>query len=222
MSYANEERIYKEIKLAIIQQKLRPNIKLVEDEIAESFGVSRTPVRNVFKRLAYEKLLTIIPNKGTFVSSPTVEEAREVFEVRRVLESTAIEQACRNLTGADSEQLKSMIEEEHDAHVREDYFATLSISMDFHLKIAEIAGNSIVHRYLEELSSLTYVIIALYGYKNLRLCRNDEHLSILEALKQRDRELTKQLVIEHLTHIEQSLDFEEGSAAPLSFSEIFK
>lgn len=221
MTHANEEKIYKDIKLAIIQQKLRPNMKLVEDEIAESFGVSRTPVRNVLRRLAYEKLLTIIPRKGTFVSCPTVEEAKEVFELRRALESVAVESACSNMTKDDYVKLKEMIDEEHNAHLHGDFYTTLYISGDFHLKIAEIAGNSYNYRYLEELTSLTYVIIALYGYRHLKLCGDDEHTLILEAIKKKDSSLAKKLIMEHLTQIEMHLDFADISSAPMSFSEIF-
>lgn len=222
MAQVNEERIYKEIKLAILQQKLRPNIKLVEEEIAESFGVSRSPVRNALRRLAYEKLLTIIPHKGTFVSCPTVKEAKEVFELRRLLETAIVESVCHNMTESHFSNLKAMIEEETSAHEKGDFYTTLCITGDFHLKIAEISGNSYITRYLKELISLTYLIIALYGYKHLGVCKDDDHQSILEALRKRDIERAKQLIIDHLTHIEMNMDFVDISSAPMSLREIFK
>ncbi len=98
MLQANEIEIYKAIKDAIIQQKLRPNMQLVEEVLADSFGVSRTPVRNVLRRLASEKLVTVIPYKGTFVACPSIHEAKEVFEMRRVLEAGAIRKVCRTLS----------------------------------------------------------------------------------------------------------------------------
>ncbi|MGG1658487.1 GntR family transcriptional regulator [Brevibacillus sp. NRS-1366] len=222
MIQSNESEIYKTIKQAILQQKLRPNMQLVEDVIAESFGVSRTPVRNVLRRLAYEKLVTIIPNKGTFVSCPAVMEAKEVFEMRRVLEAAAIRQACNRVNDEHLHRLQSLIDEEQEAHAQGDMFGVLQISGDFHLKIAEIAGNSYYHRYLEELISLTYVIIAFYGHKQLMCCSSDEHSHILSALQQRDEHAAEQRIARHLTLIEQSLDFDEAEDMPTSLTDIFK
>lgn len=222
MSQANEADIYKAIKQAIIQQKLRPNMQLVEDVIAESFGVSRTPVRNVLRRLAYEKLVTIVPHKGTFVSCPAILDAKEVFEMRRVLEAAAIRQVCKRLDGDHFHRLQSLIDEEQEAHAAGDLFGVLQISGDFHLKIAEIAGNSYNHRYLEELISLTYVIIAFYGHKQSMCCSSDEHAQILDAIKQRDEQAAQQLIVEHLNQIELSLDFDDTQAIPTSLADIFK
>lgn len=222
MIQSNEADIYKTIKQAILQQKLRPNMQLVEDVIAESFGVSRTPVRNVLRRLAYEKLVTIIPHKGTFVSCPAIADAKEVFEIRRVLEAAAARQACQRVDAEQIDRLYSLIEEEHEAHAQGDMFDVLQISGDFHLKIAEIAGNSYYIRYLEELISLTYVIIAFYGYKQLMYCSSNEHMQILNAIRQKDESSAERLIVEHLTLIEQSLDFDEAEDVPTSLVDIFK
>ncbi|AJY74645.1 GntR family transcriptional regulator [Paenibacillus beijingensis] len=220
MSQANEAEIYREIKQAIIEQKLRPNMQLVEDVIAESFGVSRTPVRNVLRRLALEKLVKVIPYKGTFVSCPTVEEAKEVFEMRRVLEASAIRKLCHRLTDEQFQQLKQLLEEEHKIHIQGDMFGSLRITGDFHLKIAEMAGNFYYYRFLEELVSLTYVIIAFYGKRQTSFCH--DHEQILLAIKQGDEHLAEQLIVEHLKQIETDLDFDDEHANPMNLSDIFK
>jgi DNA-binding GntR family transcriptional regulator len=222
MLQSNESEIYKAIKQAILQQKLRPNMQLVEDVIAESFGVSRTPVRNVFRRLAYEKMVTIIPHKGTFVSCPGVTDAKEVFEMRRVLEAAAIRQACKRLNDETLHRLQSLIDEEREAYAQGDMFGVLQISGDFHLKIAEMAGNSYYHRYLEELISLTYVIIAFYGHKQLMCCSSDEHAHLLNTIQQRDEHAAEQLIVAHLNQIEWSLDFNDTQETPTSLLDIFK
>jgi DNA-binding GntR family transcriptional regulator len=219
MSPANEAEIYREIKEAIIQQKLRPNMQLVEDVIAESFGVSRTPVRNVLRRLAMEKLVTVIPYKGTFVACPSIEEAKEVFEMRRVLESAAIRKICHSLTEEQFDQLRLLSEEEHEMHRQGDFLGVLRISGDFHLKIAEMTGNDYCLRYLEELVSLTYVINAFYG-KRMTFC--NDHEQILTAIKQGDEDLAENLMVEHLKQIERSLDFDGMDVNPKSLGEIFK
>lgn len=220
MSQANEAEIYREIKRAIIEQKLRPNMQLVEDVIAESFGVSRTPVRNVLRRLAHEKLVTVIPYKGTFVSCPTIEEAKEVFEMRRVLEASAIRKLCHRLTDEQFQQLKLMLDEEHKLYIQGDVFGTLRITGDFHLKIAEMAGNFYYYRFLEELVSLTYVIIAFYGKRQTSFCH--DHKDILMAIKEGKEQLAEHLIIEHLKQMEADLDFDDKHASPMNLSDIFK
>ncbi|MDF2652229.1 MAG: GntR family transcriptional regulator [Paenibacillus sp.] len=220
MLQASENEIYKAIKDAIIEQKLRPNMQLVEDVIAESFGVSRTPVRNVLRRLASEKLVTVIPYKGTFVSCPTIHEVKEVFEMRRVLEAAAIKKICCILTEEQFHQLKNMLNEEHEAHTQGDFLGALRITGDFHLRIAEMAGNYYYYRYLEELVSLTYVIIAFYGKRQMMYCH--DHERILVAIQQGDEVLAERLMIDHLKEIESVLDYEDTDANPKSLAEIFK
>lgn len=220
MLQASELEIYKAIKDAIIEQKLRPNMQLVEDVIADSFGVSRTPVRNVLRRLASEKLAKVIPYKGTYVSCPTIEEAREVFEMRRVLEAAVIRKVCRNFTNEQHEQLQNLLEEEHEAHRQGDFFGALRITGDFHLRIAEMAGNFYYFRYLEELVSLTFVIIALYGRRQRVYCH--DHREILKAIRQGDESLAERIMVHHLKEIEAQLDFEESEAQAKSLYDIFK
>ena len=80
------ESVYRALRRAIIEQALKPGMKLPEDSIGEQLGVSRTLVREAFGRLAVEGLVELKPNKGASVAYPTLEEARDVFEVRRGLE----------------------------------------------------------------------------------------------------------------------------------------
>lgn len=196
MEQITETQICKEIKQAIMQRKLRPNTQLVEDVLAESFGVSRTLIRQALRKLAYEKIVRIIPNKGSFVACPTTEEAKEIFEVRTALEIESTRRACRTLTNEHISQIATLIEEERKAALAGNRFESLQLSIDFHLKIAEFAGNSYLFRYLEELTSLVYVIVTFYGAENL-FCGYEEHLEILEAIRQRNEDLAVSLMIKH-------------------------
>lgn len=217
---SKEIEIYKKIKQAIIHQKLRPNIQLVEKEIAESFGVSRTPVRNVLRRLSYERLVRIIENKGAFVSCSSIEEAKEVFEMRRILEAQAVRKACRLSTEEQLCELEKIVEEELNIYQQVDYIEAIQMSGEFHLKIAEMAGNSYFYQYLEDLISLTYVIISIYGRGQEEKCSCRIHLHIFNAIKQRDEELAEKLSVEHLREIEDNLHFSEEIQIPTSLSEI--
>lgn len=213
--------IYKKIKKAIILQKLRPNTQLVEKEIAESFDVSRTPVRNVLRRLQYERLVKIIENKGAFVAGSTVEEAKEVFEMRKILEVEAVRKACQNIDTRQLMELENIVEDELQKQDPLDYHEALQMSGCFHLKIAKIAGNSYFSQYLEDLISLTYVIIAIYGRGHKETCGPHHHMEIFHAIKDRDEELAEELVIRHLEEIEANLQFNGELQYNSTLSEIF-
>lgn len=211
-----EKEIYTKMKLAILQRKLPPHTQLVEDALADSFEVSRTIIRAALRRLAFEKLVTIIPYKGTFVSCPTTEEALEVFEMRRVLERAAVRRACDNMTDETIKELESILELESKSS---DVTADLEISANFHLKIAEATGNSYYSRYLEELISLTYVIIALYTTSEP--AKHDDHLAIMSALKKHDKDLAEKLMLNHIDEIEKSLNFRSIFSPITDFSGMF-
>ncbi|MFJ7752539.1 GntR family transcriptional regulator [Peribacillus muralis] len=214
--------IYKKIKQAIIKQKLRPNMQLIEKDLAESFGVSRTPVRTVLRRLEYEKLVKIKEHKGTFVSCSTIEEAKEVFEMRKILEGEAVRRACRLFNEEQIQELETLVEEEQQISESPDFYESLKISGDFHLKIAEIAGNSYFYQYLEDLISLTYVIIAIYGRGEVETCGSHDHMQIFNAIKKRDGDLAERLSVNHLSEIESNLHFNEELQFSPSLTDIFQ
>ncbi|MBT2757394.1 GntR family transcriptional regulator [Mesobacillus foraminis] len=217
-----EVEIYKKIKQAIIQQKLRPNMQLVEKDIAESFGVSRTPVRNVLRRLSYERLIRIIENKGAFVSGTTVEEAKEVFEMRRILEAQAVRKACRTATEEQLKILEKMVKEELVTYGEIDYTDAIQMAGEFHLKVAELAGNSYFYRYLEELISMTYVIISIYGRGKEETKSCTHHIHIFNAIREGNEVLAEKLCVEHLMEIENNLHFNKEHQIPVSIAQIFK
>lgn len=219
MIQTSENDIYLAIKNAIIEQKLRPNMQLVEEVLAESFRVSRTPVRNVLRRLANENLVTVIPYKGTFVSCPTIEEAKKVFEIRAVLEIAAISQAVQHMNESNLKQLKQLLDQEHEAYDNKEYFDSLRYSGEFHLKLASLSGNAYYTKFLEELISLSYVIIAFYGEKDAKYCH--DHEQILVAMTDGDAKLAQELMAAHLKLLESGLNFEDKKQ-PRALTEVFK
>ncbi|TYP73343.1 GntR family transcriptional regulator [Paenibacillus methanolicus] len=219
MSNKREQEIYREIKLAITQHKLLPNTQLIEDALAEAFRVSRTPIRNVLRRLAMEKLVTVIPYRGSFVSCPSVEDARAVFEMRRVIEPSMVRKVCAAASTEQIAQLRELLREEHQASHAGDVVGALDVTVDFHLKLAELAHNSYYYTFLEELISLTSVIIALYG-TNQAFCRDHEEL--VEAIMLKDGNLAARVMTDHLLQIERSLDFSIATGSVANLSEIFQ
>lgn len=219
MTKGKEREIYRDIKLAITQHKLLPNSQLVEDALAEAFEVSRTPIRNVLRRLEMEKLVTVIPYRGAFVSCPSVDEAREVFEMRRVIETSMVRKLCTTVKPEQLFPLETLIREEHQASHEGDIVGALDVTVDIHLKLAELSDNYYYYHFLEELISLTSVIIALYG-TDQSFCH--DHVDLLAAIQQQDGEQAARIMTEHLWQIERSLNFTETAPNVLNFKEIFQ
>ncbi|WP_433706854.1 GntR family transcriptional regulator [Paenibacillus illinoisensis] len=219
MTKGKEREIYRDIKLAITQHKLLPNSQLVEDALAEAFEVSRTPIRNVLRRLEIEKLVTVIPYRGAFVSCPSVDEAREVFEMRRVIETSMVRKLCANVKPEQLFPIETLIREEHQASHEGDIVGALDVTVDIHLKLAELSDNYYYYHFLEELISLTSVIIALYG-TDQSFCH--DHVDLLAAIQEQDGEQAARIMTEHLWQIERSLNFTETAPNVLNFKEIFQ
>ncbi|MBM6387090.1 MULTISPECIES: GntR family transcriptional regulator [Paenibacillus] len=219
MTKGKEREIYRDIKLAITQHKLLPNSQLVEDALAEAFEVSRTPIRNVLRRLEMEKLVTVIPYRGAFVSCPSVDEAREVFEMRRVIETSMVRKLCATVKPEQLFPIETLIREEHQASHEGDIVGALDVTVDIHLKLAELSDNYYYYHFLEELISLTSVIIALYG-TDQSFCH--DHVDLLAAIQQQDGEQAARIMTEHLWQIERSLNFTETAPNVLNFKEIFQ
>lgn len=216
-----EQLIYESIKQAILQHKLRPNTQLIEDQLAETFGVSRTPIRNVLRKLSYKKLVKVIPHRGTFVYCPDVEEAKQIFKIREDLEVSAVRLVCQNVQESQIKEMYNLIEKERDASYNEKLFEALDFSLGFHLKIAEFTNNRYYYRYLEELISLVFVIVSFYG--NRRTFSGwDEHFELLDIIKTRDEDAAADYMRRHLGDVGEGVYLEESNAGIQSIGELFK
>ncbi|WP_197538758.1 GntR family transcriptional regulator [Azoarcus sp. KH32C] len=203
---ADVEAIYRRILAAIIEHRLAPGRKLVEERLAAVFGASRAMIRQVLTRLSHEMVVTLIPNRGAFVAEPTVGEAREVFEARRLIEPALARKLAAGATSAQLARLRQLVVAEEKARAIRDRQQVIKLSGEFHLEIAEMAGNTILARQMRELTLLTCLIITLYDSPVGHACPEDEHRQLLEAFTQRDGERAAALMLHHLDHVEQSLD----------------
>ena len=101
------QRIVESITAAIVERRLMPGTKLAEQKIADIFKVSRTLVRQALNQLSRDKLVTLEPARGARVAEPSIEEARQVFEVRRLLEAAMIRRAATDLSDAQLAELRT-------------------------------------------------------------------------------------------------------------------
>jgi DNA-binding GntR family transcriptional regulator len=202
---AADERVYRELFDAIIDHRVPPGTPLPEDTLAGAFGVSRTVVRKALLRLGHEKLAELRPNRGAVVARPTVEEARAVFEARRVVEAAVVEAAAERARDADLEAVRARLAAERAAERAGDRRTCLRLSGDFHRDLAAAAGNPVLAEFLGELISRTSLILALYEAPGTPPCSHDEHLAVLEALSRRDAATARERMAAHLAHIESHL-----------------
>lgn len=119
-SGTQDDIVYAHIFEAILEQRLAPGTKLSEEALGEIFGVSRTIIRRALSRLAHESVVLLRPNRGAVVASPTVEEARQVFFSRRMVERAITELAVQHATLDQLNELRQMVREERDSFSRGD------------------------------------------------------------------------------------------------------
>lgn len=198
--------IYDRILQAVLEHRLPPGTKLVEDRLAELFETSRAQVRDVLARLADESVVTTIPNRGAFIASPTADETREVFEARRLIEPALVRRFIARRDTKAVERLRALVEEEEKARARQDRPTMVRLAGEFHIRLAEYAGNRMLARSMRALATLTCLAIFLYDAPHATACREDEHELLLNAIARRRADRAAELMLEHLNHIEASLD----------------
>lgn len=211
VSAPTDQQIYARIVDAVLDHRLTPGLKLVEEKLGEAFGVSRTRIRQVLVRLAAEQIVVLTPGRGASVASPTPEDAREVFGARRLVEAPIVDAFVVQAAAPDFEALTALIDEEEQARIGGDRRVAIRLSGEFHLQVAERAGNHTLARILRELVARTSLILMAYekpessGYA--AGCGCTEHRALLEAMRLRDAALARRLMMRHLSHIEAQLDF---------------
>jgi DNA-binding GntR family transcriptional regulator len=215
------DEIYEKIYIAILEHRLHPGTKLGEERMADIFGVSRARVREVLARLAHEQIVELYPQRGAYVAKPTTEQARDVFEARRLIEPAVLRRLIDTLTPEKITRLRQHAELEEDARRRNDKRAVIRLSGEFHTLAAELAGNSALSRSMRELCMLTCLTIFLYDAPTATSCRHDEHGMIIDAVAKKDRARAEKLMLAHLDHIEGSLQL-ENSNGEVDLEAIFK
>ncbi|SEQ73403.1 DNA-binding transcriptional regulator, GntR family [Solimonas aquatica] len=214
------ERAYERIWSAIMEHSLPPGTRLVEDKLCEIFGIGRTRIRQVLQRLAHEGVVTLMPNRGAMVAEPTVQEARDIFEARCILEAGIVTQCLKRATRADLRRLREHLMQEKQAWREADRRTMLKLSGEFHLVIAELAGNHTLTSLLRELVSRSSLIIAVYDRPGAAPCPPDEHQALCAALERGDPNAVT-LMQEHLRHVLEGLNLVEHHDEGVDLKSVF-
>ncbi len=179
------DAVYFGLRRAIIEQALMPGDKMTEDVIGDRFGVSRTIVRTALARLHAEGLVDLQPNKGAAIAQPSLSEAHDIFEARMCLERQVLTRLAAKVTDRDIALLEKHIALERKASPA-DGPASIRLAGEFHILLADLSGNTVLARFVDEVVSRCSLILALYGRPHSSDCSLTEHEQIIEALRQRD------------------------------------
>lgn len=199
-----EAEIRTRIIQAIFEQKLRPNVQITEEQLAAAFDVSRTVVRGAIARLSQDGILVKRPNVGTTVASPTQKETRDMLAVRQMVEPQIASLCATSVDDSKFELISKHLESEAEARRTGNRNTLVRLTGEFHLLIAELAGNSYATRLITGLQTLTCLAILLYA-NNEDACPPDEHSQIAEAIFNRDASLAAAKMLAHLKHVQRDL-----------------
>lgn len=219
-----EARIVRSIGEAIADRRLPPGTKLAEESLAQVFGVSRERVRKVLLLLAQRRVVTLIPNRGAFVAKPTPREAREVFEARRVIERAIMDKLERVSRPLRPEMLTRLRDHgvlEDEAERAADRKAMIRLSGQFHLLLAEFAGNATLTNILADLIDRSGLAIAAFERRSSHTCSAQDHRRLIAALADHTPGEAAALMMEHLDSVERQLDLDTNPDAVIDLKAVF-
>ncbi len=218
---AIDQDIFDRVQRAILEQRLPPGTQLTEERLSEVFEVSRARIRRVLLRLAESKCVVMRPNRGAFVAQPTPKEVHDVFVARRVIEAQIVREVVTRFTPDARERLEHNLDMEREAHDQHRAHAAIRLSGEFHLLLADIAGNDVMARFLYDLVAHTSLAMALYGDSTRPACGEDEHEQLLEAIAEGRTSEALELMDTHLREIEDWLQFAPFTLEAVNFRAVF-
>lgn len=200
------EVVFQTLREAILMGKLQPGERLMELQLAQRLGVSRTPVREAIRKLEIEGLAVMIPRRGAEVAKITEKQLRDVLEVRRALEELAVQLACRRITREGIAQLKQAHLQVKDMVMEHNLAQLVQADVHFHEIIYLAADNE---RLLQLLNNLRQ---QMYRYRLEYLKNTDnheliikEHQAILDAMDKLDTEAATKAIRQHIDNQENGV-----------------
>lgn len=142
------EKVYQRIKSDILENKLKPGEKLIEENLANEFNVSRTPVREALKQLDQDGLITYYPRRGSVVSQISMKDAQELYEIREVLEGLAIRRICMEVNSHNIKILENIIKSMDKAIESNDYSSMEKLHRNWTEATLEMTNNELLKSYL--------------------------------------------------------------------------
>lgn len=197
------EIVFESIRGAIISGNLKPGERLMEVQLAEKLGVSRTPIREAIRKLELEGLVVMIPRKGAYVAGLSIKDITDVLEIRAAMEGLASALAALRITDEEIEALELVAVEFHKALEDDDIPGMIQKDMEFHDKIFKASRNErliqLTNNLREQVQRFREMYITNYN-KSKQL--STEHYEIAEAISKRDIEQAERLAKKHIENAE--------------------
>ncbi|MBI5492683.1 MAG: GntR family transcriptional regulator [Deltaproteobacteria bacterium] len=189
------ERIVDFIKDSVVSGRLKPGERVPEQEIAESFGISRTPIREAFRQLESEGFITVTPRKGAVVSPITDKDVKEFYAIKSLLEGFAARTACQKLTTKEIKRLETLNAQMDRCAEKNDVKGFFKLDNQFHDTFLRACGNEklcvLVHHLVQQFERFRFTALALPGRMRDSV---RQHNGIIEAFKNADTALVETLV----------------------------
>lgn len=203
------ERVHAAIYLAVLERRLPAGTWLREEELAGSFGVSRTVVRQALQRLAQHQVVELIHNRGARVPLLELADAAHVFEARRVAECEIARRLGGRLQADQLDELRALAAAEQRATAAGEIGQAVRISGEFHQALARMHGNPVLMRLLDSLLPCTSVLMSRFVQGGMPVCVAHRHVDLIGALARSGAAAGAEMR-RHLNELEQSL----AAAAP--------
>lgn len=200
------EIVYEALRDAIVSQAMKPGERLMETDLAEEMGVSRTPVREAIRKLELEGYVVMIPRKGAYVAGLSIKDINEVFEIRGALEALAAGLAAQRATQEEIEEMEHNVFMGTSHWESSDLMKTIELDTKFHELIYSASRNNrllnLIKELREQVQRFRTTTLAVPGRMKFAV---DEHKRILDAIAERDVAAAQKAASEHIESAENAL-----------------
>ncbi len=209
------EIVFEHLREAIIGGNLRPGERLMEMQLAEEMGVSRTPVREAIRKLELEGLVIMVPRRGAYVSDLSIKDVAETYEIRAALEALAAGLAAERITADESEELERILVSIGQCIANNDLDRSIELDEQFHNVLYRASKNErlvqIINNLREQIQRFRATSLGTPGRLEAVF---SEHTKIAEAISDRNAALAERLAMEHIENAENALlEWKKGHRA---------
>ncbi len=211
------EEVYQALRRSILHGKLKAGQRLIEEQLANQVGISRTPVREAFHKLERDDLVTRLPKGGFAVREFTKEDAEEIFGIRRALESYAAYLATRHILPDKVSILEKKLKESEDALEKGNDDKVVQLHTEFHDLLYKSCKSKKLIEMINDFRDYFYRYrSALLHTENGLSQSNRDHRQMLEAMKKKNPRLAEKLVRKHLARGKEIVlrEIDKGRMAP--------
>ncbi|VVM51248.1 GntR family transcriptional regulator [Pseudomonas fluorescens] len=197
--------VYPRVFDTILEQRIAPASRFTEESLGQMFGVSRSIMRGVLEKLSHQQVIILRTHHRPRVAAPDAEQTRQTLHARRLTEITLVQLACRQPQATDVQRLRELVKRQRQCLERDQRGPALRLTGEFHLALADMAGNAPLAHFLASLVPLTSLAIAQFNAPVEIYCGLQVHEGIVDAVACGDALKGKALLSRYLDHLEAVL-----------------